>query len=83
VITNEYHVPSLSANLFYLPLLTKTDKKIKLWDNRFVVKDINNDFGAIVEGVLDPKYMIYKLRDSKKDHGPITLIDNTNYYSII
>jgi hypothetical protein len=75
VITNVYHVPSLNANLFSVPQLTHTSKKVELWPNQFVVKDMHNAFVVFSKGFLNPKDKIYKLCDfPKKDPGPTTLI---------
>lgn len=61
MIISVYHVPSLNVNLFSKLQLTQIGKMVELWLDRFVVKDINNAFVILVEGILDPKYILYKL----------------------
>jgi hypothetical protein len=79
VITDVYHVPSLSANLLFVPQLTQTGKKVEFWLDWFVVKDMHNNFVVVIEGFLDPKDRLYKFCDfPKKDPGPTTLIAHTN-----
>lgn len=43
--------------------------------DRFGAKDINNDVGVVVEGILEHKDKLYNLYDlPKTGHGPTTLI---------
>jgi hypothetical protein len=39
-----YHVPSLSANLVFVPQLTHTSKKVEFWLDQCIVKDMHNNF---------------------------------------
>ena len=54
-ISGVYHVPSMSANLLSISQLTKTNKTIEFWSDRFIMKDIRCGGETISFGILDPK----------------------------
>ena len=42
VISNVYHVPSLSEKLLSITQLTQIDKSIEFWLDQFIVKDLKH-----------------------------------------
>jgi len=61
--------------MLFIPQLTPIGKTIEFWLDRFVVKDINNDFDIVVEGILNCKDTLYKFCGlTQNDIGLTTLI---------
>ena len=81
MIIDVYHVPQLGANMWYVPQLTQTRKKVQFFLDKLVVKDMNNIFFVIVQGILNPKDTLCKFcefKDLKKEFVPFSLKTNTN-----
>lgn len=58
-----YHVPSLSANLFLVSLLTQIGNIVEFWLDQFFIKDLKNDTVIFVDGFLDSKDHLYEFHD--------------------
>jgi hypothetical protein len=66
VIIDVYHVPIMSAILFYIPQLTQNGKMLEFWSDQFVVKDMHNKFVVVAKGILDLKGKLYNFFDPQK-----------------
>ena len=62
-IIDVYHVPSLNANPFSISQQTHIGKIVKLWLDRFFVKDIHKDGFIFAKCILDSKARLYKFHD--------------------
>ena len=66
--------------MLYVPKLTQTNKMVEFQPNKFVVKEITNDFEVVAKGIVDPKDKLYKFYDFKgaKGTGSFALIAKTD-----
>jgi hypothetical protein len=83
VINYVYYVPSLIANLLFIPQPTQTGKKVE-FSKSVCVKDMHNNSIVIVEGIIDHKDKLYKLCEfARKYPGPTACITKSNDWSRI
>jgi hypothetical protein len=61
---NVYHVPNISANLFYISQLTQTCKNVEFWLDRFYVHDLKKGKSISIGGNLDSTNSLYMFCDS-------------------
>jgi hypothetical protein len=77
-ISDVYHVPNLSANMFSISQLTQTGKIVEFWPDRFYVWDLKKGKSIVIDGVLDPTDNLYKFCDSTQPkYELISLISHT------
>ena len=77
-ISNVYHMPRLSENMFSIAQLTQTKKTVKFWLNRFIIKDFMLGGVTIYSRYPYTKDRLYKFCDSPKSTGSMKLIAQTN-----
>jgi hypothetical protein len=58
------HVPRVGPNLLSIYCITHTNKKVEFWPDRWVVKDINDNFKVVASGYCDEFECMYKLGKS-------------------
>ena len=77
-IFNVFHVPSLNENIFSVSQLIRTKNIIEFWPDQLFIKNLK-DRSIIIDGTVDPKDQLYKLRNLPQlEFGKTILIAEAN-----